>query len=55
VAWDVGVGLGILLGGILSEHYGYSTAFWAAWAVNLAGFLGFWLYVEGHFLRNKLR
>ena len=55
VAWDVGVGAGILLGGVLSEHYGYSTAFWCAWAVNLAGFLGFWLDVKGHFLRNKLR
>lgn len=55
VAWDVGVGMGILLGGILSEHYGYAAAFWTAWAVNLLGFLGFWLYVKGHFLRNRLR
>lgn len=55
VAWDVGVGLGILLGGVLSENYGYSTAFWSAWVVNLVGFLGFWLYVKGHFTRNKLR
>lgn len=55
VAWDVGVGLGILLGGVLAENYGYSTAFWSAWAVNLVGFLGFWLYVKGHFTRNKLR
>ena len=55
VAWDVGIGIGILMGGVLSEHYGYSAAFWTAWAVNLAGFLGFWLYVKGHFNRNKLR
>lgn len=55
VAWDVGVGLGILLGGVLSENYGYSTAFWCAWIANLIGFLGFWLYVKGHFTRNKLR
>lgn len=55
VAWDVGVGLGILLGGVLSEIYGYSTAFWCAWIANLIGFLGFWLYVKGHFTRNKLR
>ena len=55
VAWDVGVGFGILLGGVLSENYGYSTAFWSAWVVNLIGFLGFWLYVKGHFTRNKLR
>lgn len=55
VSWDVGFGFGILLGGILSEHLGYSAAFWAAWLVNLAGFLGFWLYVRRHYAQNKLR
>ncbi|MCQ2294338.1 MAG: MFS transporter [Bacteroidales bacterium] len=55
VSWDVGVGLGILLGGVLSENYGFGPAFWSAWLVNLLGFLGFWLYVRGHFTRNKLR
>ena len=55
VAWDVGIGLGILIGGIISEHLGYAAAFWAAWAINLCGFLGYWLYVKNHFLKNKLR
>lgn len=55
VAWDVGVGLGILLGGVLSEAWGYGSAFWAAWIVNLTGFAGFWLYVKGHFTRERLR
>jgi predicted MFS family arabinose efflux permease len=55
VSWDVGVGLGILLGGVLTENYGYGMAFWMAWVVNLVGFAGFWLYVKGHFTRNKLR
>ena len=55
VSWDVGVGLGILLGGVLTENYGYGMAFWMAWVVNLIGFAGFWLYVKGHFTRNKLR
>ncbi len=55
VSWDVGVGLGILLGGVLTENYGYRMAFWMAWVVNLVGFAGFWLYVKGHFTRNKLR
>lgn len=55
VAWDVGLGIGVLLGGLLSEKWGYSIAFWAAWLVNLVGFLGFWLYVKAHFNRNKLR
>lgn len=55
VAWDVGVGLGILLGGVMAESYGYSAAFWTAWVVNLLGVAGFWLYVKGHYIRNKLR
>ena len=55
VSWDVGVGMGILLGGVLTENYGYGMAFWMAWVVNLVGFAGFWLYVKGHFTRNKLR
>ena len=55
VSWDVGVGLGILLGGVLTENYGYGMAFWMAWVVNLVGFAGYWLYVKGHFTRNKLR
>ena len=55
VSWDVGVGLGILLGGVLTENYSYGMAFWMAWVVNLVGFAGFWLYVKGHFTRNKLR
>ena len=55
VSWDVGVGLGILLGGVLTENYGYGMAFRMAWVVNLVGFAGFWLYVKGHFTRNKLR
>lgn len=55
VSWDVGVGLGILLGGVLTENYSYGMAFWMAWVVDLVGFAGFWLYVKGHFTRNKLR
>lgn len=55
VSWDVGVGMGILLGGVLTENWGYGMAFWMAWVVNLLGFAGYWLYVKGHFTRNKLR
>ena len=55
VSWDVGVGLGILLGGVLAERFSYSSAFWMAWGVNLVGFLGFWFYVRRHYLANRLR
>ena len=55
VSWDIGVGLGILVGGIVSEHMGYSAAFWTAWGVNVAGVLIYNLFVRRHFLANKLR
>ena len=55
VSWDIGVGLGILAGGFLSKHFGYSAAFWCAWAVNLLGVAGYWLAVKNHYLRNRLR
>lgn len=55
VAWDVGIGIGILLGGVLSENLGYTVAFFTAWGVNLLGFLGFWLVVRNHYKKNHLR
>ena len=35
VSWDVGIGLGVLLGGIVAEHAGYATAFWVVAASQL--------------------
>src|SRR5574344_232977 len=55
VSWDVGIGLGILAGGFLADLSGYRAAFWAAWAINLLGMSGFFLYVRAHYLKNKLR
>lgn len=55
ISWDVGMGLGILVGGVLSEHFGYHSAFWAAWLVNVCGVAGFFGYVRNSFLKNKLR
>ena len=55
VSWDIGVGLGILVGGIVAEHVGYAAAFWTAWGVNLAGVAIYNLFVKRHFLANKLR
>lgn len=54
-AWDLGVGLGIILGGILVEYTSYNIAFWAAWISNLMGTLFYFAYAKGHFERNKLR
>ncbi len=55
VSWDIGIGLGILVGGIVSEHIGYHAAFWTAWGVNLLGVSIFYLLARRHFQQNKLR
>lgn len=55
VSWDIGMGLGILVGGIVTEHVGYHAAFWTACGVNLLGIAIFQLLSRKHFLQNKLR
>lgn len=54
-AWDAGVGLGVLAGGFLSEHFGYHTAFWAAFTAQTAGILFYFAFARKHFETNKLR
>ena len=55
ISWDTGLGLGVLAGGVAAEHFGYDSAFWFAAAIYLIGVIGFFAYVRGHFIRNKLR
>lgn len=55
VSWDVGMGLGVLLGGVLAQWQGFHTSFWTAWLVNMAGATLFYTYARAHFYRNKLR
>lgn len=55
VSWDVGVGLGILLGGIVAEHLGYASAFWTVAFINGLGVLLFFLYTRQFFLTRRLR
>ncbi len=55
VSWDVGMGLGVLLGGVVAELSGYSGAFWMMWAANAFGVLFYFVSAKNHFMRNKLR
>ena len=54
VSWDVGMGLGILVGGIVAELLGYSAAFWTVAAVNAAGVLLFFMATRRFFLERNL-
>ena len=46
ISWDVGMGLGILLGGIIAELAGYAAAFWTVSAVHLGGVLLYFLKTQ---------
>lgn len=54
-AWDLGMGAGMLLGGILTEYLGYGKAFWMIVLINAAGAVFYYLFARGHYLRHKLR
>lgn len=54
-SWDAGVGLGVLLGGIISENLGYHTAFWTAASVDIIGIVLYFSLTRRHFERNRLR
>lgn len=53
--WDLGLGLGILLGGIVAEHVGYAAAFIGVAAIHIVGVALFFAVTRGNFERNRLR
>jgi len=54
VSWDVGMGLGILVGGVISEYFGYNAAFWTVAGVNAAGVIIFFAFTRRFFLGRNL-
>ena len=54
ISWDIGMGLGILLGGIIAELAGYGAAFWTVVIVNAIGVACFFLRTRRFFLERNL-
>ena len=54
ISWDVGMGLGILAGGIIAEHFGYTAAFWTVAAVNLTGVALYFVRSRQFYLDNAI-
>ena len=54
ISWDIGMGLGILVGGIVSELLGYGAAFWTVVLVNASGVACFFLATKTFFLKRNL-
>lgn len=42
-SWDIGMGIGVLLGGFVAEHFGYTTTFWMVAIENAVAVLLFLL------------
>jgi len=54
-SWDLGFGLGILLGGVVAELYGYTAAFWMVAVDNAIGVALFFVATRSFFLQRRLR
>ena len=54
ISWDIGMGLGILIGGLLSELWGYNAAFWTVAIVNGVGVLLFFVQTKSFFIQRRL-
>ena len=53
-SWDLGMGIGILLGGVLAEFISYTAAFWATAFSQIAGTLLLIVFTRSFFQRRKL-
>lgn len=55
VSWDTGIGLGVVAGGVVAEHWGFHASFWMMWVANLLGVAYYFLNARMYFLKNRLR
>lgn len=54
-SWDLGLGIGVLLGGSIAEHLSYHTAYTVATITCIIGSVIFLCHTARHFNRHKLR
>ncbi|MBD5243730.1 MAG: MFS transporter [Barnesiella sp.] len=54
ISWDIGMGMGMLLGGFLVQYISYSAAFWTTAAMQGIGALLFLFATRHFFLRRRL-
>jgi Arabinose efflux permease len=53
-SWDLGFGIGILLGGIVSEMIGYKATFWMVAIENTFGVSLFFLFARKFFVKRRI-
>ena len=52
--WDVGIGIGLVLGGIIGQHSSFSYAYLMGAGLAFVSLLGFVFYASPHFHRNRV-
>jgi MFS family permease len=53
-ALDLGIGIGMVLIGFISEHFGLTVSFLSCTGIVLAAFVYYIVYVEKHYLQRKI-
>jgi len=51
-SWDIGLGIGVLIGGVIAENVHYHASFWAMWVANLLGVITFFALARRHYLTH---
>lgn len=54
ISWDVGMGLGIILGGVVAEYWDYKYAFWLSAIIQALGLIVFVFITRKFFIDRKL-
>lgn len=54
ISWDLGMGIGILIGGVIAEYVGYAAAFATVAAIQATGALLFIAFTAGFFRARRL-
>ena len=52
-SWDLGVGVGILIGGSVSEYFGYAAAFWTMAALHFVGTALYFWATKQFFMKRR--
>ena len=52
--WDCGFGLGILVGGVAAEFWGYAAAFWIVALVNASGVVLYFTRTKAFYLSRRI-
>ena len=53
-SWDVGIGLGMLLGGLIAEHFSFGTVYFAGGVLSIISMVYFHRVVAPHYKKNNL-